>query len=143
MGTEEVEKVQQHAQHDDDKKKQRTVAALCMALLTIQYGMQPLISKRFTGYLFLTHLSIYLSLASHSFTSCDLSHATPNLSRLRERNESRLWELSCRCLTGDVGRVVSNQSSHAKCSVPSDVALWTVHVLIIILENCIGGGYSI
>lgn len=49
MGTEEVEKVQQHAQHDDDKKKQRTVAALCMALLTIQYGMQPLISKRFTG----------------------------------------------------------------------------------------------
>lgn len=43
--------------HDDDAvaasaeegKNQRARAALCMALLTLQYGVQPLISKRFTG----------------------------------------------------------------------------------------------
>lgn len=32
----------------DNNQKAR--AALCMTLLTLQYGVQPLISKRFTGY---------------------------------------------------------------------------------------------
>lgn len=33
-----------------EASNQRARAALCMALLTLQYGVQPLISKRFTGY---------------------------------------------------------------------------------------------
>jgi hypothetical protein len=39
------------ADADAEVSKQRARAAMCMVLLTLQYGVQPLISKRFTGYL--------------------------------------------------------------------------------------------
>lgn len=39
-----------HVTASVEGNNQRARAALCMALLTLQYGVQPLISKRFTGY---------------------------------------------------------------------------------------------
>jgi len=54
MGTAAVDYDPKRKDHDvaasmEQGNNQRVRAALCMALLTLQYGVQPLVSKRFTG----------------------------------------------------------------------------------------------
>ena len=50
MGSEELEKREAVGDAVRQQKQQHVRSAMCMVALTIQYGVQPLISKRFTGY---------------------------------------------------------------------------------------------
>jgi len=49
MGSEELEKREAVGDAVRQQKQQHVRSAMCMVALTIQYGVQPLISKRFTG----------------------------------------------------------------------------------------------